>query len=145
MIAYNYRMDAIQGAILRVKLRRAEQWTEQRRRIAALYRERLGNLPLRRTDEAAGRRHVYHIFSVFHPERDRLQAFLAERGIQTGKHYPIPLHLQQCYAHLGHRKGDFPASERVGDEQLSLPLYPEMPDADVELVTQAIGDWLGSA
>ena len=142
-IAYNYRMDAIQGAILRVKLRRAEQWTEQRRRIAAMYRERLGNLPLRIASEAPGRRHVYHIFSVFHPARDRLQAFLAERGIQTGKHYPIPLHLQECYAHLGLGRGDFPVAERVGDEQLSLPLYPEMTEADVDVVTAAIGDWLG--
>ena len=143
MIAYNYRMDAIQGAILRVKMRRLEEWTEQRRRLAGLYRERLGNLPLRTATEVAGRRHVYHIFSVFHPERDRLQDFLAERGIQTGKHYPIPLHLQECFADLGHRKGDFPVSERVGDEQLSLPLYPEMTDADVEVVTGAIGEWLG--
>jgi dTDP-4-amino-4,6-dideoxygalactose transaminase len=141
MLAYNYRMDGIQGAILRVKLRYLEGWTEARRRIAARYRERLANLGVQPAQEAEGRRHVYHVFSIFHPRRDELLEFLRARGIQTGKHYPIPLHLQEAYAELGYRKGDFPVSERIGREQLSLPIYPEMSDADVDLVCAAIGDW----
>jgi dTDP-4-amino-4,6-dideoxygalactose transaminase len=145
MLAYNYRMDAIQGAILRVKLRQLESWTEARRRIAERYQERLGNLGLAVAQEVGGCRHVYHIFSIFHQRRDALQAFLGERGIQTGKHYPIPLHLQEAYAGLGHRQGDFPIAERIADSQLSLPIYPEMPDEDVDRVAEAVAEWLGNS
>jgi dTDP-4-amino-4,6-dideoxygalactose transaminase len=143
MLAYNYRMDGIQGAVLRVKMRHLEAWTEARRRIAARYQKGLANLGVRPAQEADGRRHVYHVFSIFHPRRDKLQEFLGERGIQTGKHYPVPLHLQEAYANLGHREGDFPVSERVGREQLSLPIYPEMSDADVDVVCEAVTDWVG--
>ena len=142
MLAYNYRMDAIQGAVLRVKLRRLQAWTETRRRIAALYQQRLANGGVRPAQEAEGRRHVYHVFSIFHPRRDELQEFLAERGIQSGKHYPVPLHLQKAYCALGHSEGEFPVSERVGREQLSLPIYPEMRDEDVDLVCDGIEQWL---
>ena len=144
MLAYNYRMDGIQGAILRVKLRHLEGWTEARRSLADRYQERLGNLGLDIAREVEGRRHVYHIFSVFHPERDALQEHLGRAGIQTGKHYPVPLHLQQAYAALGHRPGDFPVAEKVASEQLSLPLHPEMEPEDVDLVSDSIRDWLRS-
>jgi dTDP-4-amino-4,6-dideoxygalactose transaminase len=142
MLAYNYRMDAIQGAVLRVKLRHLEGWTEARRRIAASYQEQLGNLGLRPAAELPGRRHVYHIYSVFHPDRDRLRDHLAAKGIQTGMHYPVPVHLQKAYASLGHRQGDFPVSEQVGREQLSLPIYPEMTDEEVDAVCRGIREWL---
>lgn len=143
MLAYNYRMDAIQGAILRVKLRHLERWTEDRRRIAAAYQEQLGNLELRLATELPGRRHVYHIYSLFHPDRNRLRDHLAAKGIQTGMHYPVPLHLQRAYASLGHRDGDFPVSEQVAREQLSLPIYPEMTVEDVDAVCAGIREWLG--
>ena len=143
MLAYNYRMDAIQGAILRVKLRHLERWTEERRRIAAAYEEQLGNLGLRLATELPGRRHVYHIYSLFHPDRDQLRDHLAARGIQTGMHYPVPLHLQKAYASLGHREGDFPVSEQVAREQLSLPIYPELSGDDVDSVCAGIREWLG--
>lgn len=142
MLAYNYRMDGIQGAILRVKLRHLDGWTEARRRLANRYQEQLGNLGLKTAREVEGRRHVYHIFSVFHPERDALQEDLAEAGIQSGKHYPVPVHLQEAYRSLGHRPGDFPVSEEVAAEQLSLPLYPEMSDEEVDLVTDTVREWL---
>lgn len=141
MLAYNYRMDGIQGAILRVKLRHLEGWTDARRRIAERYHERLGNIGLMLADEARGRRHVYHIFSVFHSERDDLQKFLSSRGIQTGKHYPVPLHLQEAYQNLGYHVGEFPISERIANEQLSLPIYPEMSDADVDYVSDTVLEW----
>ncbi len=143
MLAYNYRMDGIQGAILRVKLRYLEGWTEARRRLAERYQQRLGNLAVHPAREAQGRKHVYHVFSIFHPRRDELQEFLNSRGIQSGKHYPIPLHLQEAYAALGHKRGEFPVSERIGDEQLSLPIYPEMSDTDVDAVCEAVAEWLG--
>jgi dTDP-4-amino-4,6-dideoxygalactose transaminase len=145
MIAYNYRMDAIQGAILRVKLKHLEGWTEARRRLAARYQDRLANLGVRPAQEIAGRRHVYHVFSIFHRRRDDLQAFLAERGIQSGKHYPVPLHLQEAYAVLGHSEADFPVAERVGREQLSLPIYPEMTGVDVDRVCDGIEEWLSGS
>jgi dTDP-4-amino-4,6-dideoxygalactose transaminase len=142
MLAYNYRMDGIQGAILRVKLQYLEGWTESRRRIAAMYQERLGNLGLRLSQEVPGRRHVYHIFSVFHPNRDALRAHLDAAGIQTGFHYPVPVHLQKAYAGLGHSQGEFPVTEQTAREQLSLPIYPEMPDQDVERVCEAVRAWI---
>lgn len=140
-VAYNYRMDGIQGAILRVKLRYLEAWTEARRRLAARYLDGLANLGVEPATEMPGCRHVYHIFSIFADNRDRLQQWLGERGIQTGKHYPIPLHLQEAYAALGHRRGDFPVAEAVAERQLSLPLYPEMPESDVDRVIEALSQW----
>lgn len=138
MLAYNYRMDGIQGAVLGVKLKYLDGWTEQRRSRAALYRELLDGSGITVTTEAIERRHVYHIFSVFHAERDRLQAHLSEAGIQSSMHYPFPVHLQKAYADLGHKPGDFPVSERIAKTQLSLPMYPELPDGDVARVVDAL-------
>jgi dTDP-4-amino-4,6-dideoxygalactose transaminase len=138
MLAYNYRMDGIQGAVLGVKFRYLDGWTEKRRTRAALYRALLEGSGIQATTEAVDRRHVYHIFSVFHPERDRLQAHLAHSGIQSGLHYPFPVHLQKAYADLGHQPGDFPVSERLAKTQLSLPMYPELSDNDVARVVEAL-------
>lgn len=138
LLAYNYRMDAIQGAILGVKLRRLDEWTEARRGHALRYRELLGGGPVRVADEVAGRRHVYHIFSVFHPARDRLRDTLGQAGIQTGIHYPIPVHLQKAYGHLGYKAGDLPVTERVADQQLSLPMFAELEDDEIRRVAQAV-------
>jgi dTDP-4-amino-4,6-dideoxygalactose transaminase len=144
MLAYNYRMDAIQGAILRVKLRYLEGWTESRRKLAGLYQQRLGDLGMSVATEADARRHVYHIFSLFHPERQALQEDLNAQGVQTGNHYPIPVHLQKAYEHLGYGSGDFPVTEQVAREQLSLPMYPELPEQDVEQVASIIEKWQGT-
>jgi dTDP-4-amino-4,6-dideoxygalactose transaminase len=138
MLAYNYRMDGIQGAVLGVKLKYLNSWTEQRRSRAALYRELLDGSGIAVTTEAAERRHVYHIFSVFHAKRDQLQAYLSEAGIQSGMHYPFPVHLQKAYAHLDHKPGDFPVSERVAKTQLSLPMYPELSDGDIVRIAHAL-------
>ena len=138
MLAYNYRMDGIQGAVLGVKFKYLDGWTEQRRSRATLYRDLLHGTGIKVTTEAADRRHVYHIFSVFHAERDRLQAHLSEAGIQSGMHYPFPVHLQKAYAELGHKPGDFPISEQIANTQLSLPMYPELPDGDVVRVIDAL-------
>ncbi len=138
MLAYNYRMDGIQGAVLGVKLKYLDSWTENRRSRAALYRDLLDGTGIQVTTEAAERRHVYHIFSVFHPERDRLQAHLSQAGVQSGMHYPFPVHLQKAYEALNHKPGDFPISEHVARSQLSLPMYPELPDRDVARVVDAL-------
>jgi dTDP-4-amino-4,6-dideoxygalactose transaminase len=125
-IGFNYRMDGFQGAVLGVKLKYLEQWTEARRRLAARYGERLASLPLELPAEAPGRRHVWHLYVARHPKRDRVRQELEARGVQTGLHYPVPVHLQKAYHHLGHRPGDFPVSERIARECFSLPLFPEL-------------------
>ncbi|HZY86051.1 MAG TPA: DegT/DnrJ/EryC1/StrS family aminotransferase [Gemmataceae bacterium] len=141
-VGFNYRMDALQGAVLGVKLKHLDRWTEARRFLADRYRKHLAGLPLRLPAERPGGRHVWHLFVALHPERDRLRRELEARGVQTGLHYPIPLHLQKAYAHLGHREGDFPVAERVGRECLTLPLFPEMTVRQQDAVIAALRDVL---
>lgn len=138
---YNYRMEGLQGAILQVKLRHLEGWTEARRRRAAQYDELLADSPVELPECRPGSRHVYHVYAVRHPRRDGLQRHLAENGVQTGIHYPIPVHLLSAWSDLGHRRGDFPESERAAAEVLSLPMFPELEPDQVEAVCQAIAQF----
>ena len=131
---FNYRMDGIQGAVLGVKLRHLERWTEARRRLAATYGRLLAGTAARTPRERPGVRHVYHVYAVRLPQRDAWRARLLEMGIQTGVHYPVPVHLQPAYRDLGYEAGDFPVAEAVAREVLSLPLFPEMTDAQLEEV-----------
>ncbi|MGH7380631.1 MAG: DegT/DnrJ/EryC1/StrS family aminotransferase [Candidatus Methylomirabilales bacterium] len=137
-LGFNYRMDEIQGAVLRVKLRRLDSWNAARCRVAARYQAMLADTPLRLPYEAEGRRHVWHLYVVRHAARDRLQKALTEANIGTGLHYPIPVHLQPVYAHLGHRIGDFPVAEQVARECLSLPIYPELSKEEEDRITQTV-------
>ena len=139
-IGFNYRMDAFQGAILAVKLKYLEQWTRSRSLLAERYKKLLADLPIQLPGEGPQRRHAWHLFVVLHPQRDRVRADLEARGIQTGLHYPIPVHLQQAYQHLGHRPGDFPVAERIGRECLTLPLFPEMTVEQQDAVIDALTD-----
>ena len=132
---FNYRMDGIQGAVLGVKLRHLERWTEARRRLAATYRRLLAGTAARTPRERPGVRHVYHVYAVRLPQRDGWRARLHEMGIQTGVHYPVPMHLQPAYRDLGYKAGDFPVAEAVAGEVLSLPLFPEMTDTQLEEVS----------
>jgi len=134
---YNYRMDAFQGAILRVKLRHLERWTEARRAIVRRYNELLAECDVQTPVEMPWGRHVYHVYTIRTEDRDGLHAALASDGIQTGIHYPIPVHLQPAYADLGYGPGAFPNAEKTAAEVLSLPLYPE-------LSSRAIEDVVGS-
>ena len=135
---YNYRMDGIQGAILGVKLRHLERWTEQRRSRAAAYRRALAGAPAVLPVERADVRHVYHVFAVRLKQRDAWRARFAELGIQTGVHYPIPVHLQPAHRDLGYERGAFPVSEVVAAEILSLPIYPELTDEQIETIGGAL-------
>jgi dTDP-4-amino-4,6-dideoxygalactose transaminase len=144
-LGFNYRMDAFQGAILSIKLKYLESWTEARRRLADRYREGLAGLPLALPSEAPDRRHAWHLFVALHPRRDHIRRALEARGIQTGLHYPIPVHLQEAYAHLGHRPGDFPVSERVARDCISLPLFPELTERQQDRVIGALGEVLHEA
>jgi dTDP-4-amino-4,6-dideoxygalactose transaminase len=137
-IGYNYRMEGIQGAVLGVKLRHLAAWTAARRRIARKYAELLRGTPLKLQSELPGCEGVWHLFVVRHPRRDELKAFLEQQGIGAALHYPVPLHLQKCYAGLGYQAGDLPVAEAAARECLSLPIYPELTDAQVEYVAQQI-------
>ncbi len=136
---FNYRMDGIQGAVLRVKLRHLERWTEARRSHARRYSALLARSRTVATPvEVAGRRHVYHIYAVRTADRDELQRSLQAEGIHTGLHYPIPVHLQVAHRDLGYRKGDFPVSEAAANEVLSLPMFPELTEHQIEQVVAAV-------
>jgi len=134
----NRRLDTLQAAILRVKLPRLDQWNDRRRQLADIYRERLADLPIGVPASDAGRRHVYHLFVVEVNGRDALRAALASDGIDTGIHYPIPLHRQPVLAPLGYGEGAFPETERLAGASLSLPMYPELPLGHLERVAVAI-------
>ncbi|MDB5349298.1 MAG: desV 1 [Planctomycetota bacterium] len=142
-IGFNYRMDAFQGAILGVKLRHLEAWTESRRRLAQRYLEGLEDFPLALPSEAEDRRHVWHLFVVLHPQRDLIRRELEARGIQTGLHYPVPVHRQEAYAHLNLGQGAFPVSEKIAAECFSLPLFPELTEPQQDRVILALQDVLG--
>lgn len=141
---YNYRMEGFQGAILRVKLRHLEQWTEARRAVVRQYNELLADCDLETPAEMPWARHVYHVYTVQSKERDRLHATLSDVGIQTGIHYPVPVHLQPAYADLGYGPGAFPQAEAVARQVLSLPLYPELSSQAVAQVAEAVKTAVGS-
>lgn len=136
---YNFRMDAIQGAVLSVKLPHLEGWTEKRRQHARHYGQLLGGMPgIELPVELKGRRHVYHVYAIRTRNREQLRQALLDDGVQTGLHYPIPVHLQRAYADLGYGKGDFPIAETAASEVLSLPIYPELEPWQIEHVARAL-------
>src|SRR6266566_2317031 len=141
---YNGRLDALQAAFLRIKLRRLDHWNAARRAVAAQYRDRLADLSdVQPVAETAGTVPVYHLFVVRVPHRDRVREFLESRGIGTGLHYPLPLHQQVAYRHLGLGLGAFPVTEAAAAEILSLPMYPEMHAEHVDYVVCALGEFFG--
>ncbi len=137
-IGYGERIDALQAAILGVKLPHLEAWTQQRRDVAARYDEGLADLPITLPIQAPGRRHVYHLYVVRSDSRDALLAHLKASGVDGGVHYPVPLHLQPAYASLGMHPGDLPQTERAAAAVLSLPLYPELTEDRQAVVIDAV-------
>ncbi len=135
---YNYRMEGFQGAILRVKLRHLERWTEARRVIARHYDELLADCGLELPTEMPWARHVYHVYTLRSDDRDGLQAALLAEGIQTAVHYALPVHLQPAYAEFGHGKGSLPHAEAASQQVLSLPIYPELSSQAVATVARAV-------
>ena len=137
----NARLDSLQAAFLRTKLRHLAAWTEARRALAAGYRERLEGLPIRLPAEPAEAPHTYHQFTIRAPRRDALQRFLAERGIGSRIYYPITLPMQPAFADLGHGSGDFPISEALASEVLSLPIFPGLTGEEQDRVSGAVRDF----
>ena len=148
---HNYRMEGIQGAVLGVKLKHLNKWTEARRAVAAKYKEGLKGLEKVITPkEMSYAKHVYHLYVIqlndgsleaSNQLRDKLKDYLTQQGVSVGLHYPIPLHLQECFKGLGYKKGDFPNSERIGEAGLSLPMFPEMTDEQINYVLDKINEF----
>ena len=142
-LGYNYRMEGFQGAVLGVKLKHLAKWNSERRRVARRYTELLADTPLKLPREADYAESAWHLYTVRHPRRDELKKFLDANGVGNAVHYPIPLHLQKAYAHLGHQSGDFPVAEKAAREVLSLPVFPELTDAQIRRVVEVIKNFPG--
>jgi dTDP-4-amino-4,6-dideoxygalactose transaminase len=140
---YNGRLDAIQAGVLRIKLKRLTQWNRSRQKNAAIYDELLTRVPgvdLVRVNGFA--QSVYHLYVIMVDSRSELQQYLADKGVATGLHYPLPLHLQKAYARLGYKKGGFPVAERCAERLLSLPMYPELAREQIEYVCSTINAFI---
>ena len=137
-VGFNYRMEGIQGAVLGIKLKHLPQWTSERQRVAKRYAELLKDTPLQLPAEPAYAESVWHLYVVRHPRRDELKAYLDANGVGCALHYPLPLHLQKCYASLGYKAGDFPNAEKSANQCLSLPIYPELTEAHIQRVAEVV-------
>jgi len=140
IIGINSRLDEIQCAILGAQLPYVHEWNDRRREIAARYTEGLKNVVVTPVEQQ-GCKHVYHLYVIQTPYRDELQQYLLDRGIQCLIHYPIPAHLQQAYAYLGYKPGDLPTTEHIVKRILSLPMFPELTDEQVDEVIEGIKDF----
>src|SRR5207245_577114 len=140
-VGINSRLDALQAAVLRVKLRHLDGWTSGRQRNAARYRAEFARLavPVIAMEPAGYQtRHVYNQFVIRCPQRDALQSYLKKQGIGSEVYYPLPLHLQPCFSDLGYKKGDFPASEKLAAESLALPVPSELASDDIGFICDTI-------
>lgn len=147
LLGINSRLDALQAAILRVKLPHFGEWTERRQKLAAYYSEELpkvdpGREALRLPTAPKGVKHVYHQYTIAVAKRDELQEYLRTNGISSMVYYPLPLHLQPVFEYLGYKKGDFPASEQASQQVLSLPMFPELTFEEIDIVVEAIRQFL---
>ena len=142
---YNGRLDAIQAGVLRIKLKKLEDWNRSRRENAAYYNELLSEIPgVTIPVEVDFAVSVYHLYVILVKNRSELQKFLNEKGIATGLHYPMPLHLQKAYNYLGYSKEAFPVTEAVADRLLSLPMYPQLSKEQIEYVTESIKEFMNN-
>ncbi|MFC1508547.1 DegT/DnrJ/EryC1/StrS family aminotransferase [Candidatus Omnitrophota bacterium] len=141
---FNSRLDTLQAAILRVKLKHLDRWNEKRRENAALYTKlfKEKNIDIILPREADYAKDVYHLYPVRVKNREKVMNTLGDKGVRTLIHYPIPIHLQEAYKELGHKKGDFPVSERCCEEILSLPMYPELKSDEIKYVVETLSEVL---
>jgi dTDP-4-amino-4,6-dideoxygalactose transaminase len=143
---WNFKMDGFQASILNVKLDYLDDWNEDRRQNAQYYNQLLGGLEKVLTPkEMAYAKHIYHLYVVRVPEREKFQTFLKENGVGTSIHYPIPLHLQKAYKYLGYKEGDFTISEKCAREIVSLPMFPELTRQEIEFVCTKIKEWVAQS
>lgn len=138
---FNHRLDTLQAAVLRVKLKHLDAWNASRRQHAQLYRELLAHSPVVTPVETGYAESVYHLYVIRLQDRDGLRAYLQDRGVSTGIHYPIPIHCQLSHRDLGYQNGEFPVTEEYAEQILSLPMYAELTPASIEYVAEAIRDF----
>ena len=143
-IGWNSRLDTLQAAVLKTKLRYLPQWTHRRRQIAAIYSDFLDAERIKLPREGLGVEAVYHLYVVQVENRDQCVDFLRQKGIMAQVHYPLSIHMQPCYLELGYNQGDFPVSEQLARRSLSLPIYPEMTESEIERVVSALNHFVGS-
>ncbi len=143
-VGFNYRMSGFQGAILRLKLRHLDKWNARRRELAEVYRRTLAGARVELQDAATPGERVFHLLVVYVANRDAVRAKLEDRGVGTGVHYPLPIHLQKPYQSLGYRQGDFPNTERACEQVISMPLYPEMSDEQAVYAAQTLREIVGN-
>jgi len=144
LLGLNSRLDAIQAAILRVKLSHLAEWNNARKDRAALYSELLKKANVITPVTADTNEHVFHQYTILSEDRDGLRDHLDKAGIANAIHYPIPLHLQPAYKHLGHQKGDFPTAEKISEKVISLPMYPELKEEDIHYIANKIVEYKNS-
>ena len=142
MVGGNFRLDALQAAVLDIKLKYLDGWAAKRQGHAAIY-DRLLNEPVRTPVIAAGNESVYNQYVIRVPDRDQLQRYLKDKGIGSAVYYPVPLHLQECFEYLGGKVGDMPVAERLCGEVLAIPVYPELADDQIEYVAACINEFYG--
>ncbi len=140
-IGYNYRMDGFQGAVLNVKLQWLDRWSKLRRQNAGIYRKYLANTPVKFVEEYPQAKGVYHLMVIRVQKRDKLRQFLSDMGVQTGIHYPTPIHLQHAFKFMGRSRGEYPNCEQGCDESISLPMYPELLENQIQYVCHCIKEF----
>ena len=144
-VGYNSKMDSLQARILSHKLQRLDEWNAQRRRVARLYRDALGDLPLSFQREDPNEEHVYHLFQIRSAHRDDLLAYLKRHGVDAVVRYPVAIHLQPAFQHRGWHIGEFPVSEQLADELLCLPIRPDLTEGDVAFVSECVQSFFSHA
>jgi dTDP-4-amino-4,6-dideoxygalactose transaminase len=141
IIGYNSRLDTLQAAILRLKLKKLDRWNESRRDNAHTYTKQLRNIvEIVTPQETDYGKHVYHIYAIRIRNRNRIHDHLRQNGIGVLIHYPIPLHLQPVYEKLGYRRGDFPVAEKIASEVLSIPMFPHLKEKDIKYISNVLKD-----
>jgi dTDP-4-amino-4,6-dideoxygalactose transaminase len=139
-VGYNYRMDGFQAAVLNVKLKYLDEWTKKRQAHADIYRQVLAGSNVKLLDDSPESECVYHLFVVYVEDRDRVRTELEKRGIETAVHYPVPVHLQEAFAHLGYKKGDLPNTERACERVISMPVYAELTEEQVRYAASSLAE-----
>ncbi|MFN8588237.1 MAG: DegT/DnrJ/EryC1/StrS family aminotransferase [Candidatus Eisenbacteria bacterium] len=145
LVGTNSRLDALQAAILRVKLRHLDRWSEGRAKNAALYNQLFEGSRVGRPYHDPRTRHIYNQYVIRVPKRDELKKYLGEKNIGCEVYYPVPLHVQKCFAHLGYKEGSMPVSEAAAAETIALPIYPELSEEQIRYVAQTVLDFVGNA
>ena len=141
IVGYNSRLDELQAAILRVKLKKLDEWNEKRQQIADIYRNNIKNDKITHPMVAEHRKHIYYVYVVCTEKRDEMRTYLAERGITTGVYFPVPLHLQKVFENLGYEIGDLPNAEYIADNSLAIPMFPELIDEEINEIVATVNSF----